>query len=95
MSFCCLALAQGDQERLARQAELDAACEAARQRAITLAKAEYVDECVEKGMRPDREACERFYANYGERAGNRPPLFYDLDECVAATEFRNSYRSGN
>ena len=46
-------------------------------------------------MRPDREACERFYANYGERAGNRPPLFYDLDECVAATEFRNSYRSGN
>jgi len=95
MSFSCLALAQADEERLARQAELDAACEGARQRAIAAAKVKYVAECVEKGMRPDRAACERFYADYGERAGNRPPLFYDLDECVAAAEFRNSARSTN
>ena len=92
---CSVSVAQTDDDRRAKQAELDAACEAARQQAIAAAKAEYIEECVEKEMRPDRAACERFYANYGERAGNRPPLFYDLDACVVAQEFRTSYRSTN
>jgi len=79
-------------ERQARQAELDAACEAARQKKIIVAKAKHVEECVEKKQRPDRAACERFYVDYGARAGTQPPLYYDLPECVKAHEYRTSYR---
>ena len=79
-------------ERQAKQAELDAACEAARQKKITVARAKHVEECVEKKRLPDRATCERFYADYGERAGAQPPLFYDLPECVKAHEYRTSYR---
>ncbi|MEM9683782.1 MAG: hypothetical protein AAF942_11000 [Pseudomonadota bacterium] len=83
-------------ERDARQAELDAACEAARQKKIVVERAKYVDECVETGMRADRAACERFYADYGANTAGRAPLYYDLPECVAAHEYRRSYRrSGN
>ena len=82
-----------DAERAAKQAELDAACEAARQEKIVGEKAKYIDECVETEMRPDRAACERFYADYGANTAGRAPLYYDLPECVAAHEFQRSYRS--
>ena len=83
-------------DRQAKQAELDAICEAARQEKLTLIRAGYVEECVEKKQRPDRASCERFYADYGERAGRKQtPLFYDLPECVAADEYRRSYRNPN
>lgn len=82
-----------DAERAAKQAELDAACEAARQKKIVVEKAKYIDECVETEMRPDRAACERFYADYGANTAGRAPLYYDLPECVAAHEFQRSYRS--
>ena len=81
------------EEREAKQAELDAACEAARQTKLVLARAKYVDECVETKMRADRESCERFYADYGESSANQAPLFYDLPECEIAHEYRNSYRN--
>jgi len=81
-------------EREAKQAELDAICEATRQENLTRVRAEYVEECIEKKQRPDRESCERFYADYGESAGgNQVPLFYDLPECVKADEYRRSYRN--
>lgn len=80
-------------ERDAKQAELDAACEAARQEKIILERARHIEECVETGLLSDREACERFYADYGEDAANQAPLFYDLPECEKAHEYRNSYRS--
>ena len=81
-------------EREAKQAELDAICEAARQDKLTAVRAEYVEECVEKKQRPDRESCERFYADYGESAaGNQVPMFYDLPECMKAYEYRRSYRN--
>jgi len=74
----------------AKQAELDVACEVARQEKLSPLKARYVEECVEKEQRPDRESCERFYADYGNRSGKRAPLFYDLPECVTAFEFRKN-----
>ena len=80
-------------ERSTKQAELDAACEAARQTKLVQVRAELVEECVEKKRRPDRAACERFYADYGESSANQAPLFYDLPQCVEAHEFRRSYRS--
>ena len=89
------ALAGGHQEdRIARQAELDAVCESARQKKLTKVRADLVEECVVKKERPDRAACERFYADYGQNTGpNRVRLFYDLPECLAADEFRRSVRN--
>jgi len=70
------------------QAKLDAACEAAREKKLAPLRAGFIDECVEKKQRPDRAACERFYADYGNQAGSRAALFYDLPECVKAFEHR-------
>jgi hypothetical protein len=68
------------------QARLDAACETAREQKLAPLRAGFIDECVEKEQRPDRAACERFYADYGNQSGSRAPLFYDLPECVKAFE---------
>ncbi len=79
--------------RDAKQAELDAACEAARQKTLVLVRAELIEECVKTKQMHDRATCERFYADYGESAANQAPLFYDLPECEQAHEYRRSYRS--
>jgi len=84
----CLADAARDQ----KQAELDAACEAAREAKLAPLREKFVAECVRNGEQPDRQFCETFYADYGARSGNRAPLFYDLPECVEAFEFQNSQR---
>ncbi len=81
-----------EEEQKAKQAELDAVCEVARQKKLVPLRAQHVDECVEKKQRPDRESCERFYADYDGQRGNQAPLFYDLLECVKAYEYRRSYR---
>lgn len=78
----------GEDDRAARQAELDAACEAAREAKLAPLRAQHIEECVAKEQRQDRAACERFYADYGNRSGNQAPLFYDLPECVAAHNHR-------
>jgi len=81
-----------EEDRRAKQAELDAICEQARQRNIAPLREKMIRECVEKEQRPDRASCERFYADYGERTGSQDPLFYDLPECVKAHDYRRSYR---
>lgn len=81
-------------ERDAKQAELDAACEVARQEKLIVVRAELIEECIKTKQRGDPEFCERFYADYGESsANNQVPLFYDLPECEKALEYRRSYRS--
>jgi hypothetical protein len=70
------------------QARLDAACDAARENKLAPRRAGFIDAGVDKNQRPDRAACERFYADYGNQSGNRAPLFYDLPECVKAFEYR-------
>ncbi len=72
------------------QARLDAECEAAREAKLAPERERYIQECVEKKQRPDRESCERFYADYGNQAGNRAPLYMDLPECVKAFEHSRS-----
>lgn len=79
-------------DRKAEQAALDAICEEARQKKIAPLREKLIEECVEKEQRPDRAACERFHASYGERAGVQLPLFYDLPECEKAHAYRTSYR---
>ncbi len=70
----------------AEKERLDAECEAAREQKLAPQRANYVEECVAKGER-DRDGCERYYSDYGNRAGGRAPLYYDLPECVKAFEY--------
>ena len=81
-----------DKDRVTQQAQLDAACEAARESRLAPEREKYIDECVRDKIKENREACERFYSDYGARMGDRAPLYYDLPECVSAFEFRKSYR---
>lgn len=76
-----------------KQAELDTACERAREAKLAPMRDKYVEECVNKKQKPDRKSCEAFYADFGAQSGNRAPLFYDLPECVEAFEFRQGNRS--
>ena len=71
------------------QAALDAACEAARQAALAPKRAEIYQECIEK-FRKSAAVCEEEAAGYNGNRVGRTPLFYDLPECEAAFENRNS-----
>jgi hypothetical protein len=74
----------------AEQARLDQACEDAREKILSVERAQLVEECMaDKFPRDDRAGCERFYADHGNAtAGGRAPLHMDLPECVAAHENR-------
>ncbi len=78
----------------AEQAQLDQACEAAREQILAVERAQLVEECVTKKFpRDDKAGCERFYADHGNAtAGGRAPLHMDLPECVAAHENRQGRR---
>ena len=72
------------------QAQLDAQCELAREIKLAPERARYIDDCVANKQKPDRSACERFYADYGAQSGNRAPLYYDLPECRRAFDARRN-----
>ncbi len=78
-----------------RLAELDAVCEAARERKLAPLRAERTERCVREEKRP-RELCQAENAHWGNtravRGGARAGLFYDLPECIAAFEARQQYR---
>ena len=81
-------VAFADAMRDATQADLDAQCEAARAAKIEPLREAAIEECVDEHQKDDREACERFYRDYGERSGRRQGLYYNLPECVAAMKYR-------
>lgn len=81
------------QSREEKQTQLDAKCEVARQKKLLPMREQFADQCVANEELPSREECQRFYADYGNRMGGRAPLFYDLPECVAAFDYRQSARS--
>ena len=85
---------ESEEERRARQAELDAACEAAREVKLAAVRKQLIEECTEKKEWPreDRASCERYYADYGVTTPHQVGLFYDLPECVKAHDYRSSYR---
>ena len=62
-----------------------APCASARAEKLAPLRQRYIDECV-RGRGRDR---------YGDRSGTRPPLLYDLPECVEAFDYRRSYRREN
>ena len=80
--------AQAKESREDKQASLDAACEVERQKKIAPMRTKVIEDCVANKELSDRQECERFYADYGERMGGRAPLFYDLPACVTAFEFQ-------
>lgn len=84
----------GQEDRYLRQQALDEACESARAEKLAPLRQRYIDECV-RGRGRDQASCERFYSDYGDRSGIRPPLFYDLPECAEAFDYRRSYRRAN
>lgn len=75
-----------------KQAELDRACEMARETKLAPMRQQFVEDCVKNREQSDRKSCETFYADFGAQSGNRAPLFYDLPECVEAFDFQNSQR---
>jgi len=87
------ALADSMQQLQAKQAELDAACEAAREVKLAAVRLQLTEECAEKKWpRQDRASCERYYSDYGITTPHQVGLFYDLPECVKAHDYRTSYR---
>ncbi len=93
LSLACMSLFLGTAaagNREAKQAELDAACEQAREAKLAPLREQYIEECVKNKEQPDRKSCEVFYADYGAQSGHRAPLFYDLPECVKAFDYQNS-----
>ena len=87
----CVALASSS-DRASKQAQLDAACESARERKLAPERTKYIEECVRDRAKDSREAPEHFYRDYGSQTTDRLALYYDLPECVQAFEFRQSYR---
>ena len=79
---------QAKESREDKQASLDAACEVERQKKIAPMRKKVIEDCVANKELSDRQECERFYADFGERMGGRAPLFYDLPACVTAFEFQ-------
>jgi hypothetical protein len=66
------------------QAQLDAACEAAREKKLAPLRQNLVKECAAKGEKNEAE-CTRYYADWdGGRGAGKSKRFYDLPECEQA-----------
>ena len=83
---------QAGTDREQQQAELDASCEAAREKKLAPLRKQFVEQCMRDKEQPNRATCEAFYSDYGAQSGDRAPLFYELPECVKAFEYQNSER---
>lgn len=89
-----LSASANNQKRAAKQAELDAACEAAREERLIPLRKKMVSLCVDNKEFGSAQECEAYYADYGERAGGRAAMFYDLPACVEAFNYAQSERAG-
>jgi hypothetical protein len=91
--FCALlsasAPAAADDEAAVR--ELEAQCQAERQRRLAAVRSELIAEC-KANRRNDPAFCERFYRHYGDGGPGVAPMFIDLPECVTAFAARDALR---
>jgi hypothetical protein len=90
-----LAFAQSEDE-LKRYEELDRNCEVARAIKLAPIRTQKIEHCVTEEKRP-RSECQAEFSDYGNTRGKAgggaiAGQFYDLPECVAAFEARQSYR---
>jgi hypothetical protein len=78
------ARADDEADRAARQARLDAACEAAREAKLAPIRKQIEAECLAEGQ--EESFCRPYAASYNGNRPNGSPLFYDLPACEAAFE---------
>lgn len=77
-------------DREAEQARLDTACISAQQQYIDAGRRQRVEACVKEGK--SQAECERDFARFGQREGNKRPDFSQLPACLQAVLFRKHYR---
>ncbi len=73
--------------------ELMEECRTQRQLNIEPLRKQAIDDCISKQLR-DREYCERFQRNFGERSptGTVPAMFWDLPICQQALAADNYFK---
>jgi hypothetical protein len=71
-----------------KQAELDKACESARQVALKPRKIEIYSECLTK-FKKSKSVCQQEADTYNGNRINGAPMFYELLACENAFKFRN------
>ncbi|WP_324003357.1 hypothetical protein [Aeromonas hydrophila] len=78
------------EDRDAKQAKLDAACQQAQQQLVEQGKQQRIDACIKAGGKAAK--CQQEFANFGQREGNKRPDLNNLAPCQQADAYRKSYR---
>lgn len=78
------------EDRDAKQAKLDAACQQAQQQLIEQGKQQRIDACIKEGGKAAK--CQQEFASFGQREGNKRPALGDQPPCQQAETYRKSYR---
>lgn len=78
------------EDRDARQAKLDAACQQAQQQLVEQGKQQRIDACIKAGGKAAK--CQQEFASFGQREGNKRPDLNNLAPCQQADAYRKSYR---
>ncbi|MFM4822309.1 hypothetical protein ACEUDB_16855 [Aeromonas hydrophila] len=78
------------EDREARQAKLDAACQQAQQQLVEQGKQQRIDGCIKAGGKAAK--CQQEFASFGQREGNKRPDLNNLAPCQQADAYRKSYR---
>ena len=78
------------EDRDAKQAKLDAACQQAQQQLVEQGKQQRIDACIKAGGKAAK--CQQEFASFGQREGNKRPDFSKVPACQQAEAYRKSYR---
>lgn len=78
------------EDRDAKQAKLDAACQQAQQQLVEQGKQQRIDTCIKAGGKAAK--CQQEFASFGQREGNKRPDLNNLALCQQADAYRKSYR---
>ncbi|WP_336751949.1 hypothetical protein [Aeromonas hydrophila] len=78
------------EDRDAKQAKLDAACQQAQQQLVEQGKQQRIEACIKAGGKAAK--CQQEFASFGQREGNKRPDLNNLAPCQQADAYRKSYR---
>ncbi|MGY4042067.1 hypothetical protein [Aeromonas hydrophila] len=78
------------EDRDAKQAKLDAACQQAQQQLVEQGKQQRIDACIKAGGKAAK--CQQEFASFGQCEGNKRPDLNNLAPCQQADAYRKSYR---
>lgn len=78
------------EDRDAKQAKLDAACQQAQQQLVEQGKQQRIYACIKAGGKAAK--CQQEFASFGQREGNKRPDLNNLAPCQQADAYRKSYR---